>query len=307
MMPLARRPVFAMRGARARVLARVRPTSAREVPAPIFIIGCGRSGTSLLGDLLSGHPAVSYLFEPYHLWAAIEPATDFIQLYSRGQHHCLLEASSVTVKARHRFRRLMSPPPGFTLVEKSPINALRIGYLDAMAPGARFVHIVRDGVDVARSIERMAARTRRLAFRPPINDWWGVGGAKWAALERDGFKAGYYPQEVCQLTTDAQRGAYEWLVCQREVETWRACLGPRLVELRYQDLTDDPEETLRAVADSLRLSCPNSWLEQAPAMVVPVGNWSGECFALPDQMCTDFNSLQASFGFKGRAARQRHP
>jgi hypothetical protein len=305
-MPLTRTLVYALRATRARVLARVRPLPAWEIPAPIFIIGCGRSGTSLIGDLLAPHPAVSYLYEPYDRWAAIEPVTDFVELYSHGEHYCLLDASSATVTARRRFRRLMAPPPGFTLVEKNPINALRIGYLEAMAPGARFVHIVRDGVDVAHSIAKMATGTRRLAFRPLLNDWWGVGGAKWAALERDGRAAGYYPEEVCQLATDAQRGAYEWLLSLREVHGWQACLGPRLVEFRYQDLVDDAKGTLRAVAGSIGLSCPDWWLERAPAQVRPANNWESESLALPDQMRTDFNILQASFGFKGRAAGREH-
>jgi hypothetical protein len=304
-MPLARTPVYALRVTRARVLARVRPVPARPAPAPIFIVGCGRSGTTLIGDLFAAHPAVRYLHEPYDLWAAIEPATDFVQLYSHGEHYCLLDASSATATARRRFRRMMSPPPGFTLVEKNPINALRIGYLEAMAPGARFVHIVRDGVDVAHSIAKMATGTRRVAFRPLLNDWWGVGDAKWAALERDGRAAGYYPEEVCQLVTDAQRGAYEWLLSLREVAGWRACLGPRLVELRYQDLVDEPRETLRTAAGSIGLSCPDWWLEQAPVKVRHTGSRGDACLTLPAQMCADFNDLQASFGFKGRAAGRR--
>lgn len=301
MRPLVRTPFYAVRGARARVLARVRPTSALDVPAPIFIIGCGRSGTTLLGDLFAMHPAVSYLYEPYHLWAAIQPVTDFLQIYSRGEYHCLLGAGTVTATAQRRFRRLMSPPAGLTLVEKSPINALRIGYLDAVAPDARFVHIVRDGVDVARSIERMAAVTRRMAFRPALNEWWGVGDAKWFALERDGRAAGYYPDEVHQLTTDFQRGAYEWLLSLREVEAWRARLGPRFVELRYQDLTEHPRKTLEGIINSLGLPCPQRWLEQATAQVSPAKDGHGEPLTLPDQMRADFNSLQASFEFKGRA------
>ena len=142
--------------------------------APIFIIGCGRSGTTLLGELLAGHPEFSYRYEPYHLWAAVDPITDFLHLYSRGEYHCLLDASSVTPTARLRFRRLISAPSGLTLVEKSPHNALRIGYLDALVPGARFIHIVRDGIDAARSIEKVARVNRRMAFRPSLNEWWGV-------------------------------------------------------------------------------------------------------------------------------------
>jgi hypothetical protein len=303
---MARTPFYAARGARAQVLARVPLKSALRDRPPIFIIGCGRSGTTLLGDLFAAHPAVRYRYEPYHRWAAVDPVTDFLQLYSRGEHHCLLGADSVTTTARRRFRRLMSAPPGLTFVEKSPINALRIGYLDAVAPEARFVHIVRDGIDVTRSIERMAAVTRRMAFRPPLNEWWGVGEAKWTALVRDGRAAGYYPDEVGQLTTDAQRGAYEWLLSLREVDGWRARLESRFIELRYQDLTNDPGTTLLRVMDAVELPCPDSWLERATARVSKAGNSAGKGLALPDQMCDDFNGFQAGFGFRGRATVRHH-
>ena len=299
--PLARTPFYAARGARARVMARVRLKPGPDIHRPIFIIGCGRSGTTLLGKLFASHPAVRYLYEPYHRWAAMEPATDFLRLYSRGEPHCLLGADSVTDTARRRFRRLMTAPPGVTFVEKSPINALRIGYVDALAPDARFVHIVRDGAAVVRSIEQVAAVTRRMAFRPPLNEWWGVGDVKWAALEQDGRAGGYYPDEVGRLRTDAQRGAYEWLLSLHQVQHWRARLGSRLVELRYQDLVEDPRATLEAVMDSLGLPCPDWFLEQAAARVNPASNPNSKSLALPAKMCEDFNRLQASFGFKGRA------
>jgi CelD/BcsL family acetyltransferase involved in cellulose biosynthesis len=269
--------------------------------APIFIIGCGRSGTTLLGRLLGMHPSVSYLYEPYNLWAAVDPATDFTRLYSRGEHHCMLDADSVTPAARRRLRRLMSVPAGLTLVEKSPVNALRIGYLEAMVPDTRYVHIVRDGVEVARSIEKMASVTLRMVFRQPLNEWWGVGDAKWAALERDGRAAGYYPDEVGQLTSDAQRGAYEWLVSVREVESWRARLASRLVELRYQDLTDDPMGTLQKLMESLGLASTDSWIEQVSAEVSSGRTGQSESVTLPPQMCADFNDFQMRFEFKGHA------
>ena len=94
---------------------------------------------------------LTYVHEPYHLWAAVEPMTDFMQLYAQGRHHCLLGEGMVTPEARRRFRRLFSAELGSTLVEKSPINTMRIGYLNAISPQATFVHIVRDGIEVARS------------------------------------------------------------------------------------------------------------------------------------------------------------
>ena len=36
------------------------------------------------------------------------------------------------------------------MLEKTQFNACRIGYLDALSPGCKFIHLVRDGVDVVR-------------------------------------------------------------------------------------------------------------------------------------------------------------
>jgi hypothetical protein len=196
----------------------------------------------------------------------------------------------------------MSPSPCFTLVEKSPINALRIGFLEAIAPGARFVHIVRDGVDVAYSIERKAGVTRRLAFRPPLNNWWGVGDTKWTALKQDGRAAGYYPDEVDELITDAQRGAYEWLLSVREVNAWRAHLGVRLIEFRLDDLINEPRKVLKSLIDALDLSSSDEdWLDQAIIKVHRPKDQEGSKLTLPGQMQVDFNYWQERYDFKGRA------
>jgi hypothetical protein len=187
------------------------------------------------------------------------------------------------------------------LVEKSPINAMRMGYLEKLVPGARFIHIVRDGIDVARSIEKLAKVTRRMAFSAPLNDWWGVGDAKWESMAVDGQNLGYYRDEVHSLTADAERGAYEWLLSLREVDTWRAKLGSRLIEVRYQDLTEHPKEVLATIARSIELSCPPGWLDEASAEVEPARRNDGGTLVLPSAMCADFNRWQERFGFPGRA------
>ena len=302
-LPLTRTLAFQRQVAGPRLKA-MRSTAATGNTPMIFIIGCGRSGTTLLGGMIGAHPQVSYLFEPYNVWAAISPVTDASQVFTRGEHHCILDAGSVTPEARRRFQRLMSRPPGITLVEKSPFNTWRIGFLKALAPDAKFVHIVRDGVDVARSVEKCARGEYKLAFRPMLNPWWGVADAKWRALVADGKKAGYYAAEVDQLQSNAQRGAYEWLVSQLEVRAWRDRLGPSMVEVTYQDLTLDPAETVRKIADAVGLSCPGDWLRQVTGWVNRSASSDGEPVVLPAQMCDGFNSIQASYGFPGRAVAE---
>lgn len=300
MLPLARALGFQRQAVLYRLKAAMSTADAAEGPV-VFVIGCGRSGTTLLGSMMGAHPEVTYLFEPYEAWAAISPVTDALQLFAHGEHRCLLDASHVTPKARRRFRALMSPPQGMTLVEKSPFNTWRIGYLTALSPTAKFVHIVRDGVDVARSIEKCAQGELKVAFRAMLNPWWGIGQSKWHSLAADGARANYYPREVTELRTDAQRGAYEWLVSQLEVQKWRELLGPSMVEITYPDLTHDPAGSLRTIAAAVGLSCPSDWLAEVTSWAEPSGSSSSEPLILPEQMCADFNRIQASYGFSGRA------
>ena len=109
-------------------------------------------------------------------------------------------------------------------------------------------------------------------------------------------------REVSQLTSDAQRGAYEWLLSTREVNAWRARLGKRLIEPRLDDLISDPRTVIKSVIDGLGLSLASEeWLDEATMKIHPGTTDYGTEVALPDQMLADFNELQESYNFKGKA------
>ena len=44
-----------------------------HVFAPVFSIGCGRSGTTILGNTLSQHPDIKYLNERRDVWHRAYP------------------------------------------------------------------------------------------------------------------------------------------------------------------------------------------------------------------------------------------
>ncbi|MHC4986304.1 MAG: sulfotransferase family protein, partial [Planctomycetota bacterium] len=236
----------------------------------------------------------------------IEPETDCFNLYHRIDGRCLMDAAHAEPEIRVRFARVMLPTLRRSgkklLIEKTPINAMRIGFLEALASRARYVHIVRDGVDVCRSIERIAtASTYTMGGKPTMNQWWAVDNVKWASLLRDGTAAGYHADEARQLQGHLAMGAYEWIVSLLEVDRKREALGDRLLEIRYPDLTEDPGAVLAKICGFLDLDAPQDWLLEAGKIVGPARRHEGPDVVLPESMCRAFNAFQQRFGFANRA------
>ena len=198
----------------------------RLIPTPLFVVGCARSGTSIFGEALAAHPDIAYLFELSPMWKRV---------VEEGDDH-RLDASDVTADiARESYERLAeeaSKSDGTVLVEKNPKHVLRLPFLNALFPWARFVHILRDGRDVVSS----------LMFRNR--------GERWGHLEIPGWRQllARHPDE------NHVRCAHQWRVA---VETARgdgAQLGDRYLEVRYEDLVADPPSVVARTLDLVGLA-----------------------------------------------------
>jgi glycosyltransferase involved in cell wall biosynthesis len=270
-----------------------------------YIIGCGRSGTTILGEVLELHADVRYFFEPVYLWREVLPATDVTQFFGSNSAHAMLRAEDVTEATREHFARLTAPgllEQTQLLLEKTPHNAWRIGFLEQLSPGCKYVHIARDGIEVANSIRALAdANQHRVAFMPRHNTWWGVDNAKWHILVKDCTACGYFADELQMLQDNFQRGALEWVVSLLKIAKWRDRLGERLLEISLPQLKSNPMDTLQKVCKFLDLPVYEPWLSKS---VRCIGGERAELLPtlmLPPRLCAAFNSLQEEFGFEGRA------
>ena len=307
-MPYLRTAKLAARRTQAHLLAMMPGTRARgEVTSPIFIVGCGRSGTTALGKVFITHPEVTYLREPYHLWRSIDPRTDVTGLHgSPAGTRYFLDAADYTQRARQRFDKLIAGAGrrGTRVMEKMPHNVARIGWLESLAPQARYIHIARNGLSVARSIGGIMAKpTWRPAFKSRYAQWWGTNNHRWTALSTEGAARGYFADEVSLLTTDTQKGAYEWMVSLGEADCARDTLGDRLVEITYTELTADTAKTLRRLCDHIDVSTPDDWIARAEALIHRERPNIGDPLLLPPAMAERFNELQARYGFDGRVEK----
>jgi hypothetical protein len=130
-----------------------------RLEAPLVIVGAPRSGTTLVFETLRHSTGLWTIGGESH--GIIEGAADLRPFHS-GRDSNRLSASDASVSVRrrlvaaflsglrdHQGKLLIELPPGerprsVRLLEKTPKNALRIPFLNALFPGCRFVFVYRE-------------------------------------------------------------------------------------------------------------------------------------------------------------------
>lgn len=210
------------------------------VARPVFIIGCGRSGTTILGMALSRHRQVTYLNEPRGLWTEAYPETDVWSTGANahgGKLH--LTADDVDPEKSRKLSRLFRfetiRQRRSVLVEKLPINNFRLDFLHEIFPDARFIHIYRNGLEVARSIEKLSNEGR----------WFGAGNYKWDRLVDYATRSGEAAGLPSLCTTDFDKGLLEWRLSTEAAVTFlRSLPDDAFFEVSYDLFVDDPNGTI---------------------------------------------------------------
>ena len=104
----------------------------------IFIIGAGRSGTTYLANLLGELPNTTKLPELNYIWmrGRLWSQCDY-RSYDEATDNIKNKIRSYINKNYHSKNKI--------LIEKTPSNCFRIGFLEAIYPNSKYIHIVRDG------------------------------------------------------------------------------------------------------------------------------------------------------------------
>jgi hypothetical protein len=232
------------------------PLRAREPwDTPFFcIIGAGRSGTTLLRAMLCRHPEVCI---PPELEAVGTLAQDYLRInalpwdalsrlcMSRVVAHPdfahwkldgadLLTRASRLPPAQRGLDQLLGTVytayrdqhrPGARLIgDKTPLHTMYLDWVDAIFPDARFIHLLRDGRAVVESFVRH----------------WGDLADPQSLLKG------------CSIWQERVRRAHRFC---------RSRPPGRAVEIRYEDLVQDPEPVLRRIAELLDLTFRPEMLE----------------------------------------------
>jgi hypothetical protein len=239
--------------ANAELGARIGPRS--RVERPIFLLGVGRSGTTLLGRLLGAHRQVGFLNEPKAMWHALVPDEDVIGSYANGDGRLELDEADATPAVIERAHRLFGWYLACTrskrVVDKYPELVYRAPFVRALFPDAMFVAIIRSPGAVATSIATWSEN-----HAPNGASWWGVEDRKWHALWEQLVRvdtpwATLADELDPHRASPLERGAVEWLLGTTRALSLCSAGEDGVHIVRYEDLVAQPE---RAV-DELLARC----------------------------------------------------
>lgn len=231
------------------------------IDRPIFIIGAGRSGSTVVHDILARHPQVAWLsaigkrFPLRPAWnGLLLNALDWPVVGSRlakrftpwecfdyWERHCTgfrrscrdLRAEDVSVRTqkimRHALEQLVTLRRPRLMLKAT--GWPRIGYLREIFPDAKFVHVMRDGRPVANSLLNVGWW---LGWQGPQNWRYGHLSSEFQSeWERHG-------QSFVALA------GIQWKIIMDAVEQGRRHVEPgNFLDVRYETLCEDPVGTIR--------------------------------------------------------------
>ena len=217
-----------------------------------FIVGCPRSGTTLLQGMLAAHPRICSFPETHFFGAAfpLNPLRRHLVWPALGGRRCLthwlrtLRREDLLPLARLPWHtrdyargfvavldQLAREAGAPWWVEKTPDHFRRVEHIQAAMPDARFIHLVRDGVETVCSLHQASQRDPR-AWHARWR-WLGKGMTWTDCIER-------------------------WNTAVEVADRWAG--DPRHAIVLYDVLVAEPERVARALAAFLDIPYDPSML-----------------------------------------------
>lgn len=181
-------------------------------PRPIFVVGCARSGTTLLRVILDAHPGISAGDETHFLAdleALMRPGYwKHLKAYDPDRERWHRRIAAFFASVHEDYARSRGK---VRWADKTPKYVTHLPFIASLFPDAQIVHIVRDGRDVVAS-----------------------------HLDRWGWQRAFH----CAATT--------WRKSVEAGQAFgRRAPAGRYHEIRYEELVGSPEPTLRVLFEFL--------------------------------------------------------
>lgn len=215
---------------------------ARRLKNPVFVVGCHRSGTGLLRELLGSHQEVAlYPGEANELWhprahtwhertIEVSPWWEDPWAYHKDSWAARTERDDTFIRASFAACQMLHG--GRIFLNKSPLIAFLVDEIGRLFPGCKFIHIVRDGRPVSLSLATKLFR--RFNENRRAREAYSQAGYDLAMEEWIRLSARYWNELIHAVDL--------------QVQTSNLRTEERFIEIRYEDLCLHPDESLSRLA-----------------------------------------------------------
>jgi len=255
-------------------------------PAPVFVVGFLRSGTTLVQEVLAAHSGV-FVADETELAAALRleliriagpQGTVFDQLERVGADGIRQLRSCYWHKAEQRYGPLVKHA---LFVDKTTLNTLELGLLDAVFPDAKLIFVQRDPRDVCLSCFMQTLQASAVSVH--LLDWQDtqrlyVDVMRWWFFVKPRLRMVYYELRYEAAVTEF-------------ADTFRALFA--FLGLAWQqEVTEFHRQTAKRV-----IASPSYHQVSQPLYRSSLGRWHSysEAFADCDE---DFSALIAELGYR---------
>ncbi len=225
----------------------------------IIIIGAPRSGTKILRDTLSSLSNVG-------TWNCDE--IPYIWMYGNKNYTTdLLTPNLVTPKIskfiRTQFDRISLKTGSKNVLEKTCANSLRVDFIDKIFPNAKYIYIMRNGMDVTYSIMQrwnskfdLSYTLKKFKYVPKLDiPYYGIEFLKnrfHKSKNKDRLKF-WGPRftnatELSGLSLE-EISAKQWVACVKESNKSFKKIDPkRVYSLTYENFVTNPKQQIKNMA-----------------------------------------------------------
>lgn len=248
----------------------------------VIIVGAPRSGTNMLRDILTS-------FNGLVTW----PCDEINYIWRHGNVRFPsdeipedLATPAVKNYIQQRFQEIQQKYSADIVVEKTCANSLRVPFVDAVVPDAKYVFIYRDGIDATGSAkERWTAELdipyilEKVRFVPKMDLPYYALRYFWARvyrlISREKRLAFWGPaldgmQGILQKHSLNEVCALQWQRCvDKSEEAFARMPEGKVVRVRYEDFVRNPVTELSRILAFLGKDVPQERIERAVEGVSP--------------------------------------